>query len=130
MTRIDVLQDGEGVVRQDRRRAVDGQQIKADTLVVDAHEAHGESLGLLALQSGLVVLVIIAVINSAIAAYYYLRVIVVMYMREAREEAPRLPMPFPLGLSLALSLIATLYLGLLPGRVLDYAIQGARALLR
>ncbi|HEU5453816.1 MAG TPA: NADH-quinone oxidoreductase subunit N [Terriglobales bacterium] len=83
-----------------------------------------------ALQSGLVALVIIAVINSAIAAYYYLRIIVVMYMREPREETPLTPVPFPLGVSLALSLLATLYLGLLPGRVLDYAIAGARALLR
>lgn len=83
-----------------------------------------------ALQSGLVALVIIAVINSAIAAYYYLRIIVVMYMREPREETPLTPVPFPLGLSLALSLLATLYLGLVPGRVLDYALAGARALLR
>ena len=83
-----------------------------------------------ALQSGLVVLVIIAVINSAIAAYYYLRIIVVMYMKEAREEVPMTPIPFPLGLSLAIALLVTIYLGVLPNRVLQYALQGARALMK
>ena len=41
-----------------------------------------------ALQANLVGLVIIGVLNSAIASYYYLRIIVVMYMREAREDSP------------------------------------------
>src|SRR5439155_13240097 len=46
----------------------------------------------------LVGLVIIGVINSAVAAYYYLRIIVVMYMREARkEQAPVAPMSAGLG---------------------------------
>ena len=39
-----------------------------------------------ALQANLVGLTIIGVLNSAVGAYYYLRIIVVMYMREAREE--------------------------------------------
>ena len=60
-------------------------------------------------------------INSAIAAYYYLRIIVVMYMREPREEVPVAPIPFGLGTALALSLAATIYLGVLPNRVLEYA---------
>ncbi len=83
-----------------------------------------------ALKSDLVGLVVIGVINSAVAAYYYLRIIVVMYMREPREEAPMIPMPPALRISLAASVLATLYLGLLPGRVLDYAIRSAHALLR
>jgi NADH-quinone oxidoreductase subunit N len=74
-----------------------------------------------ALQQNLVGLVIIGVINSAIAAYYYLRIIVVMYMREPREEVPVAPIPFGLGTALALSLAATIYLGVLPNRVLEYA---------
>ena len=41
-----------------------------------------------ALQANLVWLTIIGVLNSAIGAYYYLRIIVVMYMREARKEVP------------------------------------------
>ena len=69
----------------------------------------------------LVGLVIIGVINSAVASYYYLRVIVFMYMREPREEVPVMPIPAGLGLALGLSLAVTIYLGILPNRVLEYA---------
>src|SRR5271166_1853133 len=41
-----------------------------------------------ALHSNLVGLAIILVMNSAVAAYYYLRIIVMMYMREPRGEVP------------------------------------------
>jgi NADH-quinone oxidoreductase subunit N len=78
-----------------------------------------------ALQANLVGLVIIGVLNSAVASYYYLRLIVVMYMREAREEVPVSPIPLGLGAALAISLAATLYLGVLPGRLLDYAARTA-----
>ena len=79
-----------------------------------------------ALQSHLVGLTIIGVMNSAIAAYYYLRVIVYMYMRDERGEIPVARIPAGLGIGLAISLIATIYLGVLPGRVLDYAMQSAQ----
>lgn len=78
-----------------------------------------------ALQANLVGLVIIGVLNSAVASYYYLRLIVVMYMREAREEVPLPRIPIGLGAALAISLVATIYLGVLPGRVLDYAARTA-----
>ena len=83
-----------------------------------------------ALQANLVGLTIIGVINSAIAAYYYLRVIVYMYMRDERTEAPVAGIPAGLGVGLAISLIAVIYLGVLPGRVLDYALRGAQDLIR
>jgi NADH-quinone oxidoreductase subunit N len=70
----------------------------------------------------LVGLVIIGVINSAVAAYYYLRIIVVMYMREPRdEEVPVTPVSTGLGFALGLSLAATLFLGIYPNPVLKYA---------
>lgn len=78
-----------------------------------------------ALQANLVGLVIIGVLNSAVASYYYLRLIVVMYMREAREDVPLPRIPLGLGAALAISLAATIYLGVLPGRVLDYAARTA-----
>jgi NADH-quinone oxidoreductase subunit N len=78
-----------------------------------------------ALQANLVGLVIIGVLNSAVASYYYLRLIVVMYMREAREEVPVSPIPIGLGTALTISLVTTIYLGVLPGRVLDYAARTA-----
>jgi NADH-quinone oxidoreductase subunit N len=83
-----------------------------------------------ALESDLVWLTILGVLNSAIAAYYYLRVVVYMYMREPAGDIPVLRMPFALGLSLAASVLATIYLGILPGRVLDYALESARDLMR
>lgn len=86
-----------------------------------------------ALKANLVGLVILGVINSAIAAYYYLRVIVYMYMRdpgEGVEPAPGTRIPLSLGVSLALSVIAVIYLGVLPGNVIDFALTSAQQMLR
>ncbi len=83
-----------------------------------------------ALQANLVGLTIIGVLNSAVGAYYYLRIIVMMYMREARDEAPVAPASASLSTALAISVAATLYLGILPGRVLEYASRSAAELLR
>jgi NADH-quinone oxidoreductase subunit N len=83
-----------------------------------------------ALKSNLVGLAIILVLNSALGAYYYLRIIVMMYMREPRGEVPVTPVPVAAGLAVAVCVLATLYLGVVPGPVLDYAAQGARQLVR
>ena len=74
-----------------------------------------------ALNSSLNWLVILMAINSVIGAYYYIRVIVVMYMHEYKGS---LPVDSPKGLSatatmvVAVTVIATLYLGLAPNHVL------------
>ncbi|HEX8892731.1 MAG TPA: proton-conducting transporter membrane subunit, partial [Terriglobales bacterium] len=83
-----------------------------------------------ALQSNLVGLTIIGVINSVIATYYYLRVIVYMYMRDERIEAPVMPLPAGFTAAIAISLIATIYLGVLPNRVLDDAVRAAQDLVK
>jgi NADH-quinone oxidoreductase subunit N len=83
-----------------------------------------------ALEANLVGLTIIGVLNSAVAAYYYLRIIVVMYMREPREDVPLPRIPLGLGTALAASLAATIYLGVLPGHVLEYASQSVADLVR
>src|SRR4029077_6491459 len=83
-----------------------------------------------ALQANLVGLTIIGVLNSAVGAYYYLRVIVMMYMRESRDEAPVAPLSISLSTALAISVIATIYLGILPGRVLEFASRSATELMR
>ena len=82
-----------------------------------------------ALKANLVWLTLIGLVNSAIGAYYYLRIIVEMYMRESRKEVPVTPVPFGLGLALAITIVATLYLGLFPNRILQYAQQSAQGLL-
>ncbi|HVP44913.1 MAG TPA: NADH-quinone oxidoreductase subunit N [Terriglobales bacterium] len=83
-----------------------------------------------ALRSNLVGLTVLGVINSAIAAYYYLRVIVVMYMREPEQEEPLPPISPTLGVALAVSVLATIYLGVLPGHVLEFAQAGAAQLIK
>jgi NADH-quinone oxidoreductase subunit N len=82
-----------------------------------------------AVKAHLIWLTLIGVTNSAIGAYYYLRIIVVMYMREPRKEVPVTPIPLGLGVALAFSLVVTFYLGILPNRVLQYAQQSAQELL-
>jgi len=81
-----------------------------------------------ALRANLIWLTIIGVLNSAVGAYYYLRIIVMMYMREPRKEVPVSTVSPGLGLALALSLVATLYLGILPNHVLRMAQHSAREL--
>jgi len=51
-----------------------------------------------------------------------------MYMREPREEIPVAPIPVGLGFALGLSLAATIYLGVLPNRVLEYASRSVELL--
>jgi NADH-quinone oxidoreductase subunit N len=82
-----------------------------------------------AVKAHLIWLTLIGVINSAIGAYYYLRIIVAMYMRESRKDVPVTPIPLGLGLALAVSLVATLYLGIFPNRVLQYTQHSAAELL-
>ncbi len=84
-----------------------------------------------ALQANLVGLTILGVINSAIASYYYLRVVVVMYMKEPQgEPVPLTPLPTGVSLVLVLSMAITLYLGILPGAVLNYAQSSVSNLIR
>jgi NADH-quinone oxidoreductase subunit N len=81
-----------------------------------------------ALNSNLVVLAVIMVLNSAVGAYYYLRIIVMMYMREPRGEVQVTPVSPAPTLAIAICVIATLFLGVVPGRVLDYVSLSARQL--
>jgi len=77
------------------------------------------------LKSGLVGLALILVLNSAVGAYYYLRIIVMMYMREPRADVPVTAVPPAAALAIAICVIATLYLGVFPGRVLNFTTQSA-----
>ena len=72
-----------------------------------------------ALRQGYVGLVVVAVINTAISAYYYLRLIIVMFFRERSTAwtAPRIPASA--AVALALTILGVFYLGLFPGRVIN-----------
>jgi len=79
-----------------------------------------------ALDSNLVWLTVLGLLNSAVAAYYYLRVLVVMYMKDA--DGPAEPLPAAgTGMKLAVygSAAATLLLGIFPGLVLEFASRAA-----
>lgn len=75
-----------------------------------------------ALDSHLVWLTVLGLLNSAVAAYYYLRILVMMYMHEPSEAAENVE-PLTIGLRAALILpaLGTLVLGIFPGWVLDFA---------
>ena len=83
-----------------------------------------------AVKANLIWLTIIGVLNSGVGAYYYLRIIVMMYMRESRKEVPVTPVPFALRLALAACIVATIYLGMFPSRVLQYAQDSAQQLVQ
>src|ERR1700683_1536720 len=83
-----------------------------------------------ALKSNLVGLAIILVLNSALGAYYYLRIIVLMYMREPRSEVPVTRLSLAAALAISVCVVLTLFLGVLPGRVLDYAALSGTQLVR
>jgi NADH-quinone oxidoreductase subunit N len=80
-----------------------------------------------AVQSGHVALAVIALLNSAVAMFYYLRVVVTMYMREATDEAyvGRDPQ---VGFAMVALAVAILWIGLFPGPMADLARAGTAAL--
>jgi NADH-quinone oxidoreductase subunit N len=83
-----------------------------------------------AVKSGYVWLAVIGVLNSAIAAYYYLRLIVFMYMREP-EGAPTVLAPSLSGaLALVVALWGVVQLGVAPGPLFDLAQAAVVPLLR
>jgi NADH-quinone oxidoreductase subunit N len=72
-----------------------------------------------ALRQGYVVLVVIAVLNTAVSAYYYLRLIIVMFFRERTTAwtAPRIPASA--AVALVITIVGVFYLGIFPGRVIN-----------
>ena len=83
-----------------------------------------------AVKAGYVWLAVVGVLNSAVAAYYYLRLIVYMYMREP-EGAPTVLAPsFSGALALAVALWGVVQLGVAPGPLFDLAQAAVVPLLR
>jgi NADH-quinone oxidoreductase subunit N len=76
-----------------------------------------------ALNSHLIWLAILMAVNSVIGAYYYLRLIVVMYMREPGAEFTAAPFPPGVTLVLTICALGTVYFGLFPNQVIGFASQ-------
>lgn len=75
-----------------------------------------------ALESHLVWLTVLGLLNSAVAAYYYLRLLVVMYMREPSDATANIePLTPGLRAALLLPALGTLVLGIFPSWVLEFA---------
>ena len=72
-----------------------------------------------AVESGRTWLVIIAAINTAVSAYYYLRVVVTLYMKERRVELKVLPYPGHLVIALIVATAGVLLVGVLPSQILN-----------
>ena len=73
-----------------------------------------------AINAGYTPLVIIAVIFSAISAFFYLRVVMYMYMKEPKREVSLSTSP-AMYLTLAVTAAATLILGLFPSLLVELA---------
>jgi len=79
-----------------------------------------------AIGSGAWPLALVALLASAVAAFFYLRVIVLMYFSPAAADGPTVGVPgLPTTVVLALTATATLVLGIVPGAVLDLARSAA-----
>lgn len=75
-----------------------------------------------ALDGGAVPLVIVGVISSAIAAFFYLRVIVLMFFQPPAADGPQVVVPGPaVSVALAFSVVVTFALGVFPDPVLELA---------
>ena len=74
-----------------------------------------------AVEAGQIWLVIIGAINTAISAFYYLRVVVAMYMREPEAELDFLAYPRLLIIALTLAAIGVVLIGILPSYFLSPA---------
>jgi NADH-quinone oxidoreductase subunit N len=78
-----------------------------------------------ALEGGFTGLAVIGLLTSLVSAYYYLRVVMVMYMRPGEPEARREPW---VNLAAIVLAAATLGLGLIPGPLFDMAARAVMSL--
>ncbi len=83
---------------------------------------------LAAVEAGLAWLAVIVVLNAALAAFYYLRVIVYMYMRESEPDPAPLESSVFGSLALGLSVVGVLALGIFPGAILTLVEVSAASL--
>jgi NADH-quinone oxidoreductase subunit N len=85
---------------------------------------------LAAVQAGgwLTVLAVIAMLNAAVAAFYYLRIVVYMFMRDPASDAPALRHGALMWGGLAAATALTILLGLFPTTLLDIVNQAACAI--
>jgi NADH-quinone oxidoreductase subunit N len=80
-----------------------------------------------AVQSNLLLLTVLGALNSAVGAYYYLKILVAMYMVQPAEDAPSLSrVPSGILTVATICAIATVVIGVYPQPVLRLATQAAQ----
>jgi NADH-quinone oxidoreductase subunit N len=79
-----------------------------------------------AVQAGYIWLVILGVINSLISVYYYLRIIVIMYMKPAEADLGPVETNAMVNATLVLSALAVLLLGIFPGTIYNLALSSVK----
>ena len=82
-----------------------------------------------AVSSGSYALAIIGVLTSVVSVFFYLRIVVMMYMTDEASTAPVTQPTAASVFALAVPLIATFYLGILPARVLELAAKSIATIL-
>src|SRR2546425_1135309 len=82
------------------------------------------------LDAGLAWLAVVIALNAVLAAFYYLRVVVHMYMYDTEEKVPRIVTGRTLSVSLGLASLAVVVLGILPNSLYEWARQAALPLVR
>jgi NADH-quinone oxidoreductase subunit N len=81
-----------------------------------------------ALQENYVALTILGVLTSVVSVFFYLRIVVMMYMSDDRAPGHR-PKVAPVALAgMLIALAAVVYLGVLPGRLLEIARDSVRSI--
>jgi NADH-quinone oxidoreductase subunit N len=81
-----------------------------------------------AVQSGHIWLAVIGVLNSAVSIFYYLRLLVLLYMKEPQESFPPLRVPVAFALVLLAAALGTLWPGLFPAAWFQAAQEGVRSI--
>ena len=80
-----------------------------------------------AVEGGATPLVIVGVVMSAVAAFFYVRVIVLMFFSEPSPDGPSVVVPSVLTtMTIAIAVAVTVVLGVLPTQVLDLAAQASQ----
>jgi NADH-quinone oxidoreductase subunit N len=78
-----------------------------------------------AVEAHMLWLAIIGVVTTVISFYYYLYILVQMYMRDPSEDFADVRVPASVKVALVVALVGTLYLGVLPTRILDWTTLAA-----
>jgi len=81
-----------------------------------------------AVNAGFLWLAIITVVMSVVSAFFYLRVVMVMYMKEPEEDY-KLSTSFSASVAMAAAAYGVLYIGMSPYAVINFAVNSVSKLL-